>query len=47
MKAQGREDEWISLEADEDAGYDEEIVIDLSSIEPLVAQPHSPITLIP
>ena len=42
MKAQGREDEWIPLEADEDAGYDEEIVIDLSSIEPLVAQPHSP-----
>ncbi len=42
MKAQGREDEWIELKADEDAEYDEEIVIDLSKLEPLVAKPHSP-----
>lgn len=42
FKAQGREDEWVELKADEDARYDEEIVIDLSTLEPLVAQPHSP-----
>ncbi len=42
MKAQGREDEWIELRSDEDATYDEEIVIDLSTLEPLVAKPHSP-----
>lgn len=42
MKAQKREEEWIELKADADAKYDEEIVIDLSEIEPLVAQPHSP-----
>lgn len=42
MKAQGREDEWIELKADEEAEYDEEIVIDLSKLEPLVAKPHSP-----
>ena len=42
FKAQGREDEWVELSADSDAEYDEEIVIDLSQIEPLVAQPHSP-----
>ena len=42
MKAQGREDEWVELKADEDASYDEEIVIDLSELKPLVAKPHSP-----
>lgn len=42
MKAQGREDEWVELKADEGAEYDEEIVIDLGDIVPLVAQPHSP-----
>lgn len=42
FKAQGREDEWVELSADSDAEYDEEIVIDLSQIEPLVAKPHSP-----
>jgi len=42
MRAQGREDEWIELKADADAEYDEEIVIDLNSLVPLVAKPHSP-----
>ncbi len=42
MTAQGREQEWIPLEADADASYDEEIEIDLSTLEPLVAKPHSP-----
>jgi aconitate hydratase len=42
FKAQGREEEWVELSADKDAQYDEEIKIDLSQIEPLVAKPHSP-----
>lgn len=42
LKAQGREADWSELKADEDAIYDEEIEIDLSSLEPLVALPHSP-----
>ncbi|HHY82449.1 MAG TPA: aconitate hydratase [Clostridiales bacterium] len=42
LKAQGREEMWIPLEADPDAEYDEELELDLSTIEPLVAKPHSP-----
>jgi aconitate hydratase len=42
LKAQGREDDWIPLVADEDAVYDEEIELDLSTIEPMIARPHSP-----
>lgn len=42
LKAQCREDVWVPLCADEDAVYDEEIVINLSELEPLVACPHSP-----
>ena len=40
--AQGREHQWIELEADEDAVYSEIIELDLSEIEPMIAQPHSP-----
>ncbi len=42
MEAQARGDQWFSLEADADAGYDEIIEMDLSEVEPLVAIPHSP-----
>ena len=42
LKAQGREEDWIELKADDDAIYDEEITIALDEIEPLVACPHSP-----
>ncbi len=42
LKAQCREEAWAPLCADEDAVYDEEIVINLSELEPLVACPHSP-----
>jgi aconitate hydratase len=38
----GRKDDWEELVADEDAEYDEEIVVDLSALEPLVAAPHMP-----
>lgn len=42
FKAQGREDDYKELDPDEDATYDEEIIIDLSELEPLAAIPHSP-----
>ena len=42
LKAQGREDVYIELKADDDAEYDEVIQIDLSKLEPLAACPHSP-----
>lgn len=42
LKAQGREEEWIELKADDDAVYDEIIDIDLSTLAPLAAQPHMP-----
>ena len=42
LKAQGREEDYVELKADTDAVYDEEIVIDLSELEPLVACPHMP-----
>lgn len=42
MAAQGREDDWTELSADADAVYDEIINIDLSSLVPMAACPHSP-----
>jgi len=42
LEAQGRAEDFVSLAADEDAAYDEELKIDLSRLGPLVAQPHSP-----
>ncbi len=39
---QGRGDQWVCLEADEDAHYDELDEIDLSKLEPLIAYPASP-----
>ncbi|MCE5216258.1 aconitate hydratase [bacterium] len=42
LAAQDREEVWQPLSADADAEYDEVIEIDLSSLEPMIAQPHSP-----
>jgi aconitate hydratase len=42
LKAQGRESDWVELLPDRDAAYDEEVTIDLGSLEPLAAKPHSP-----
>jgi aconitate hydratase len=42
MKGQGREDKWVRLKADRTAKYDRVVDIDLSALEPMVAQPHSP-----
>ncbi|MFI3326229.1 MAG: aconitate hydratase [Clostridia bacterium] len=40
--AQGREQDWSEIKSDEDAVYDEVIEIDLSTLIPLAACPHSP-----
>lgn len=42
LEAQGRLHEWISIEADKKAVYDEEMTIDLGLLEPMLAKPHSP-----
>ena len=42
LAAQGREADWTPFSSDEDAVYDEIIEIDLSTLEPLAACPHSP-----
>jgi aconitate hydratase len=42
LKAEGREKDWLELKADEDAEYSEVINLDLSAVEPMIAQPHSP-----
>lgn len=42
LKQQGREDEYVEMKADADATYDETIEIDMSTLVPMVAQPHSP-----
>ncbi|HPC38695.1 MAG TPA: aconitate hydratase [Exilispira sp.] len=42
LKAQGREQDFVEMKADDDATYDEEIEIDLSTLEPMVAKPHMP-----
>ncbi|MGN0205519.1 MAG: aconitate hydratase [Coprococcus sp.] len=42
LKAQGREQDYVELLPDEDAEYDEEIHIDLDTLEPLVSCPHQP-----
>lgn len=47
LKAQGREGDWTELKADPDAVYDEGIVLDLGSVEPMIAQPHSPDNVVP
>lgn len=42
LKAQDRAEVWSELKADDDAVYDEQIDIDLSTLVPLAACPHSP-----
>jgi len=42
LVAQERGEQWVQLEPDKDAEYDEMIEINLSELEPLVAEPHSP-----
>ena len=47
LKAQKREKDYLEIQADEGVIYNEEIEIDLSQLEPLVACPHSPDKVVP
>lgn len=47
LTAQGREDDWIELVADDDATYDINEEINLSELEPLIAKPSSPGNVVP
>ena len=42
LKAQGREEVWTELLPDAEAIYDEVVAINLDTLKPLVAAPHSP-----
>jgi len=42
MRLQKRERDWVKIEADKDAVYDQTIEINLDSLDPLIAQPNSP-----
>lgn len=42
LAAQGREQDYVPLASDEDAVYDRIIPIDLSTLKPMIACPHSP-----
>ena len=42
LAAQGREEDFVPLASDEDAVYDRIIDIDLSTLKPMIACPHSP-----
>ena len=42
LTAQGRGEDYVPLESDPDAEYDRIIDIDLSSLKPMIACPHSP-----
>ncbi|CAH2213079.1 aconitate hydratase [Tepidibacter aestuarii] len=47
LKAQGRENDYVEILADDEAIYDESIVIDLAKLKPLAACPHSPDNVVP
>ena len=42
LEAEGRGGDYVRLESDDDAVYDKVIDIDLSTLEPMIACPHSP-----
>lgn len=42
LKQQGREEDYVEMKPDEDATYDQRLDIDMSTLEPMVAKPHSP-----
>jgi len=42
LKAQGRDEDWTPLSADEDAVYYKTVTINLNELVPLTAKPHSP-----
>ena len=47
LQAQGRKSDWIELHADRGAEYADVVELDLNSIEPMIARPHSPDNAVP
>src|ERR671922_673487 len=47
LRAQERGDDFRELLPDEGARYDEEMVIDLARLEPLIAKPRNPDNVVP
>ena len=47
LKQQGRENDYVEMKADADATYDQVLEIDMSTLEPMVAKPHSPDAVVP
>lgn len=47
LKKQHREDVYVELRADDGAQYDQIIEIDLNTLEPMIAMPHSPDNVLP
>lgn len=47
LRKQQRTDDFIELYADHDAEYDQIIEIDLNTLEPMIAMPHSPDNVLP
>lgn len=47
LAQQGRVDDYIEMKADEDATYDQELDVDLSTLVPMTAKPHSPDAVVP
>jgi aconitate hydratase len=47
LRAQGREEDFTQIAADDGAAYDESDDIDLSRLEPLIARPSSPGNVVP
>ncbi len=47
LREQRREDQWVELAPEADAVYDEQVEIDLSSLEPLIAKPWQPDNVVP
>ena len=47
LLGQGRADQWVELSAEPNAAYDETEVIELDTLEPLIATPSSPGNVVP
>ncbi|WP_436925940.1 aconitate hydratase [Halosimplex amylolyticum] len=47
LEAVGRSEDFEQVEPDEDAEYHDEIVVDLSELEPLIAEPSMPDNVVP
>ena len=47
LRQQQREGHWLPLAPDPEASYDDEIVVELDKLEPLIAQPGNPDRVVP